>query len=286
MPCSHNMTVTKTVPDVASEASPFDYVVVTTKNIPEVAPTVADIIAPAVTPGHTGILLLQNGLNIERPLVERFPTNPILSGISLVGSTEYEKGKIKQDDKDVLKIGPFDSPHVPKDVATTSAKRFVELYSACGKVDCTYDDDVTASRWRKLVYNSTFNSVGAILGMDTSRMRMYEHVIDDLVKPAMIEIKAVASASGVQLPDDIVDSMIKVDPPHAFFKPSMAQDAEKGNFMEIETIVGEPVREASRLGVPVPTLTVIYGILKGLQAKVKEERGLIAPKFADGSRYV
>lgn len=55
--------------------------------------------------------------------------------------------------------------------------------------------------------------------------------------------------------------------------------------MEIENIVGEPLREGEKLGVPMPTLKTIYDILKGLQVKVKEGRGLVVPKFDEKSRY-
>jgi ketopantoate reductase len=49
----------------------------------------------------------------------------------------------------------------------------------------------------------------------------------------------------------------------------------QGNFTEYENIVGEPLREAQRLNVPVPTLTVIYGILKARQWRTRLQRGLI-----------
>lgn len=273
------------MPDVSDGKQIFDFIIVTTKNIPDVKPTVVDIIAPAVTPGHTAILLLQNGLNIEKPLIERFPTNAILSGVSLIGATEYEKGKVRHDDKDRLLVGEFASPQVPKDIASTAAKHFVDLYSACGKVDCKYDDNVPATRWRKLIYNSCYNSIATILRMDTCRMRIYEHIIDELVRPAMLEIKTIAEAAGVTLDDDVVEFMIRVDPTDTYFKPSMCQDIEKGNYIEFENIVGEPVREARRLGVQAPTLTVVYEILKGLQTKTMEEKGLVEPKFTEKSKY-
>lgn len=53
------------------------------------------MIAPAITPGRTAIVLLQNGLNIERPIVDAFPTNPVLSGITVIGATESPKGTVK-----------------------------------------------------------------------------------------------------------------------------------------------------------------------------------------------
>jgi ketopantoate reductase len=38
--------------------------------------------------------------------------------------------------------------------------------------------------------------------------------------------------------------------------------------------VGEPLREAEKLGVPSPTLQVVYGILKTLQWMTKERKAL------------
>ena len=55
--------------------------------------------------------------------------------------------------------------------------------------------------------------------------------------------------------------------------------------MEMEVIVGEPVREAQRLGVPVPTLITIYGLLRGLQVKTKEAKGVWIAQFEEGSPY-
>jgi len=50
---------------------------------------------------------------------------------------------------------------------------------------------------------------------------------------------------------------------------------KKGNYMEYEYLVGEPMREAEKIGVPTPTLKVIYELCKALQWRTKEARGLI-----------
>lgn len=151
----------------------------------------------------------------------------------------------------------------------------MELYDACPRVACTYDGDVAFSRWKKLLYNASFNTVAAILRMDTARMRFSEHVVDDLIRPVMLEVVATARAAGVELPGELVENIITIDLYESFFKPSMCQDVEKDNFIEFETIIGEPLREAQRLGVPTPTLRVIYAFLKGLQFKTKEARGVV-----------
>lgn len=59
----------------------------------------------------------------------------------------------------------------------------------------------------------------------------------------------------------------------------------QGNFMEIEAIVGEPVREGRRLGVPMPKLETIYGLLRAKQLQIKEQRGLWEAKFGVDAKY-
>lgn len=51
------------------------------------------------------------------------------------------------------------------------------MYDACPIIKCHYDPDVPFNRWKKLLYNASFNSVATILRMDTARMRFSEHVI-------------------------------------------------------------------------------------------------------------
>ncbi|KAG6357632.1 hypothetical protein INS49_013509 [Diaporthe citri] len=268
-------TIRNTIPNVTDEDLHYNYVVITTKNIADVPPAMTDVIAPAVTPGLTNILLLQNGLNIERPFTKAFPTNPILSGITVIGASENPPGTIKHDNFDISYIGPFDNPNIKNEVPEAAARSFVELYDACSAVKCTYDSDVKFSRWRKLLYNASFNTVATILRMDVSRMRASEHVVDELIRPLMLEIVATAAAKGVVLPLEEVEKIITVDLYESFFLPSMAQDIKKGNFTEFENVVGEPLREAEELGVPTPTLKVVYGLLKGLQFQTKEAKGLV-----------
>lgn len=235
-----------------------------------------ELIAPAVTPGLTNILLLQNGLNIERPFIKAFPHNPILSGITVIGASEKPSGTIKHDNYDISYIGAFDNPNIDTKKSQAAARNYVELYSACPAVKCTYDADVPFSRWRKLLYNASFNTVSTVLRMDVSTMRASEHVVDDLIRPLMLEIVAVAAAArGVVLPREEVEKIITVDLYESFFVPSMAQDILRGNFTEFENIVGEPLREAEKLGVPAPTLRVVYGLLKGLQFQTKVAKGLV-----------
>lgn len=271
-------TILNTIPD--TRAVPIDegygYVVVTTKNIPDIPPTVVDLIHPAVRPDHTVIVLIQNGINIHQTVRERFSGNTILSGVSLIGANETSPGVILHNERDICKIGVFcDDKSGPSELAQAQAQRFIDLYNACGRVDAQYDANVEHTRWRKLVYNASFNSVSAALNMNVTQMRLSEHIIDDLVKPIMQEIVNIASAAGYDLPGSVIVDMIMVDGIDSWCMPSMGQDVTRGNFIEFENIVGEPMRKAQELGVPCPTLTTIYGILRGIQTRTRIAKGLL-----------
>ncbi|KAH8899045.1 2-dehydropantoate 2-reductase [Thozetella sp. PMI_491] len=268
--------ISRAIPNVKEEGlAPYDYIVVCTKNIPDVPPTVSEIIAPAVTPGHTAIVLVQNGLNIEKPVIAAFPTNIVISGISRMSSAELGPGQIFHQDHDILIIGAFRNPNLDIEKELAAAKHFTDLYNASGKATGQYAEDVLFMRWRKLCYNASYNSLCAITGMDTSRLRLAKTPVTELLLPIMMEIKSIARAAGVMLAPDQEDASLNGDAIDAYFRPSMQQDIEKGNFMELEIIVGESVREAQRLGVPAPTLTFIYSLLKALQTKTKMAKGMV-----------
>ncbi len=57
--------------------------------------------------------------------------------------------------------------------------------------------------------------------------------------------------------------------------------------MEFENIVGEPLREAEKLGVSVPNLRMVYGLLRILQTNIKESKGIVRfPTGPDPTRPV
>ncbi|KIW87223.1 uncharacterized protein Z519_12126 [Cladophialophora bantiana CBS 173.52] len=274
------------VPDVTGghegSAKPFDYVIVTTKNIPDIPPTVADLIRPAVTPGHSVIVLIQNGLNIEKPLMEAFPDNICLSGVSLMGADELSPGHILENDVDRLFIGPFLSDKLDRQKQIAAAEEFVRIYSASGKVQCSYQADVMFVRWRKLMYNAVWNPICALTNLDTTRFRLASderdpaNPLDLLVRPAMNEIRAAARGSAnIELPESLVESMVDCDPMEIFCAPSMLQDRRKGRFIEYENILGEALREGERAGIAMPTIKCLYGLCKAVQWRTMELNGLV-----------
>ncbi|KAH7014115.1 ketopantoate reductase PanE/ApbA-domain-containing protein [Microdochium trichocladiopsis] len=270
----------------------FDYVICSTKNIPDgPGPTVAQLVKPYVTPGHTAIVLIQNGINIETPLIAAFPHNAVLSGISLIGVIEPEPGHIVHNDADKLMVGYFPNPGLPDHATQEKAARdFIRLYSASAKVEASYDADVPWTRWRKLLYNAVYNPLSALTDSDTSRLRLSarqdqrdpsqsHNVLDHLILPAMREIQAAARAvHQVELPDALLESVVEADSIAEFLLPSMQQDVQKGRFVECEVILGETVRLGEGAGVQMPVVRTLYCMCRAVQFRAKERAGLLDVK--------
>jgi 2-dehydropantoate 2-reductase len=226
----NHFQVLNSIPNVAKEGlPPFDFIITTTKNCPDIPPTLQSIISPAVTPSHTVIVMIQNGLNIEKATFASFPTNIVFSGVSMIEAHEGVPGTIHHEWHDELYLGPFHNPSLPQNHPTeiSAAKTFINIYNAAGKSTVHFQEDVQWGRWRKLIFNAALNPICAITGLDDGRIRLAHGAVEGLVKPAMKEIYETAKELGYVLPDDIMDTMLNMDPLDLYLKPSMQVDIEK-----------------------------------------------------------
>ncbi|KIL84012.1 2-dehydropantoate 2-reductase [Fusarium avenaceum] len=210
------------------QGRPFDFIVCCTKNIPDIIPALYNIVAPAVTPGHTAIVLIQNGINIERLFIHRFPNNIIISGISRIDAHEVAPGVIEQKQNDLLYIGAFNNPYLNLKAQEEAAKRFVEIYSMGGKTACLYKPDVDVDRWSKLVYNASFNPVCALTRLNTGELQRSGRVMDTLIVPAMKEVLAVAKKDGHPLPESIISDTIETNSINESITPMQWKLKENG----------------------------------------------------------
>jgi 2-dehydropantoate 2-reductase len=272
------------VPHHNSTSLNFDYIVCCTKNTPDIAPALVDIVRPAITSGRSVVVLIQNGLNIDKPFLEALPDQLILSGVSLCGAEEPAPGHILHTGRDKLLIGAFANPRIPQETRERTARAFVDLYQASGKAEAEFDGDVAFSRWKKAMFNAVFNPISALTDLDTSRLRLSavaepaerNSIIDGLIRPAMEEIRQAAWAvSGVKLEANLVGELIEADPIDAFIMPSMQQDARKNRFLECEVIMGEAVRLGESAHVPMPIIRTLYHLCKAIQFRIKEDRHML-----------
>ncbi|CAH6720734.1 uncharacterized protein CLIB1444_04S06700 [[Candida] jaroonii] len=260
-------SIFKSIEEAASSGKLFDYIVVCTKNLPDSNHPVVKLIQPVVSDQST-IILTQNGLDIEVPILEKFPNNLVISGIELVGSSKYGN-TVTQVSVDEVHLGIFKKNNIPMDIAKDKLMTYIKAYERDDNV-VVIDEDVELNRWYKLCYNAVFNTTCAILDSDVSRVhiargnKIFNKILNEIVK--------IADSEGYKLEKDRVDYIFhKSD--GLFYHPSMQIDKEKNQLMEIEVIVGNPLRIAEKNGIETPYLSMVYDLLKVLQFRIKEKLG-------------
>lgn len=114
--------------------------------------------------------------------------------------------------------------------------------------------------------NCAWNSLTTVTRLRTNQIFNSSAGASDLSVALMEEVAAVARAKGLAVPEttvaDLLAQVKSVGGPG--LPSSMMMDNENGRPTEVEVILGTPMREGQRLGVPVPILTTLYTVVKAL----------------------
>lgn len=146
----------------------YDYVVVTTKALPDVLDD-SELVQDVVTPGKTSLVLIQNGVGVEEPHRKRFPSNPILSAVTVASAAQVAHGKIVQNRWTRISIGPYlqsASQNLKEtqlenteltELSTKKTQEFVQILKAGGVKDAeAYDEaGLQLVRWHKIAVSSS-----------------------------------------------------------------------------------------------------------------------------------
>ena len=124
------------------------------------------------------------------------------------------------------------------------------------RVLSTNPEDIDLEIWKKFFMISTAATITSYFNEPINSV-IENHI--DLFITLGYELKDVAEAKGIKLPEDIVFSSIqaqKMMPNGA--TTSMHSDFKRGGQTEIETLTGYVIREAETLGLDVPTYRFMY----------------------------
>ncbi|OLN95973.1 putative 2-dehydropantoate 2-reductase 3 [Colletotrichum chlorophyti] len=265
----------------AGSKTRWDYVFVTTKALPDRSDDSA-MIAPLVGP-TTSIVLIQNGVGVEEPFRKRFPRNPIVSAVTVVSAEQTSPGVIRQNRWTRVSIGPHTNGLGTGDAELGKlGTRAVEQLGTWwgpgwGEIrDVEAHDEIGLQtvRWHKLCINAAFNPSAVLSGGRGNADMVTDPELREHVVGIMNEIRAaVPKILGREFPDDLAkpDRIVKSTERNTGARPSMLLDWEAGRPLELEVILGNPVRIAREHGVEMPRLQTMYALLKSAQ-RTREER--------------
>ena len=238
--------------DGDSAQSTPDYVILATKVLP--GSDRAALLKPWVGEGSR-IVLIQNGLDIERELAEAYPDNPIISCLAFIAVSRVAPGQIKHNAYGRLVMGRY--PSGLDDHCQTLRDLFVE-----GGIDIKLTENVVRERWLKCIWNTPFNPLSVLAnGADTYTM-LDTPGGEKLVREMMQEVIDAAAADGHTLPPEIIDGNIDGTRKMPAYKNSMALDYLNGRPIELDAILGNVVAIAQQHGVAVPRLETMLAALR------------------------
>lgn len=252
-------------PAEAASDGTFDFVIVTTKVLPGPKPSTPEMIKPAVS-DKTAIVLIQNGIGIEEEYAEAFPSNTLISCVVWLPTTQVSPGHIAMGNTHVLHLGTYPATP-PDDPAYHAAKILCDTLSSAGLTPTLFDD-IQERRWTKLMINASWNPICALtLSRDVAYLSS-SSMAEPMVKDVMLEVSAIARAKGyTSFSAESVDKQLQIARDRIGTKgiePSMLVDVLNGRRMEVEVILGTPVKIAKQLGVQVPRLETLYALAKAL----------------------
>lgn len=227
----------------------FDYIILANKITNGHSGAIKDL--QALVHPNTTLVAAQNGMDVEVPIQRAFPRNTILTAICNIGCNQATHGVITQDahiKKHAFLIGVHG--HGRKlDLSRRDA--LVSMDSEFDSIDCVHQE-----RWRKLIFNSAWNSTTALTGLDTHQLLQHPSAILIVAQLAR-EAYDVAIASGVELAFDIPTKTIEMARAAPAITPSTLQDARSKRPMELTPIFGYICQQAARVGTPVPTVSCV-----------------------------
>jgi 2-dehydropantoate 2-reductase len=207
-------------------------------------------------PGAT-LMTVQNGIGADE-VVGRHGDWPLLASVTFMSGTRHEDTHVQYVLDTATWIGPA------RGTTYEDARAVAELIESSG-LKAEAFADLKPAQWSKLIFNATVNTVAALTGLPHDpHFAAIEQPGDlgHLVKGLIDEGKAVASAAGVQLGEDPWEMNVLATRRGSAHYPSMLEDVEAHRRTEIDMITGSLVREAHRVGVPVPLHETMERLIK------------------------
>jgi 2-dehydropantoate 2-reductase len=280
----YQWTPTRTFDSAASarrSGIKWDYVVVSTKALPDVSDD-TQLLEGLVTP-DTAVVLIQNGLGVEEPYAQRFPKSTILSAVTVASAAQPSNGHIQHNRWTRINIGAYFSDSKPpttksKERATSQNQTFVDLLVGGGVKDAIADthEKLQLVRWHKIAINASMNPSAVLSGGTTNEAMASDPELYRHLKGVMDEVLATAPKvvgtpfpAGFATPDAILRSTQKNK---SGSKPSMLLDWEAEKPMELEVILGNPIRLAREKGYEMPRMQTLYALLKMKEKNRRDQK--------------
>jgi 2-dehydropantoate 2-reductase len=202
------------------------------------------------------IVLLHNGMGIAEQVVQLFPHNPVIAGVTSHGAMQGGHFVFRHTGKGETWLGPVN------EAAKAYAALADDLGAALGQAG--WDEQILARQWQKLAINCAINPLTALYRLKNGELAGPRFA--DVLQQICVEVADVMQAEGQPTSsDELLRRAMTVVELTADNYSSMYQDMEQGRETEIEAITGFLLACAAKHGIAVP-------VNQGLYQAIKEKR--------------
>lgn len=172
-------------------------------------------------------------------------------------------------------IGLYPNPALPAELEQSRLQEAAGLLTE-GGTNVDIHENIQTSRWKKVIWNIAWNSLTTLTGADTGSWLESSELSTPLTYRLMAEAVTVAKAIGVPgIDEDLPHQLVEKVKPMGALYSSMYHDSRAARLMEVEVILGTPVRKGRELGLSIPTLEIIYAMLLAIDQRGQREKNTV-----------
>lgn len=219
-------------------------------------------IRPHLAPGAL-VLTLQNGAdNDERVRAVLDASTPVAAAVVYVATAMAGPGHVQHHGRGELVIAPS-----PRSEAVAAQ------FAAAG-IPTQISDNVRGALWAKLVLNCAYNALSAITRLPYGEiMNSPGLAVPQVMQDIVHECRLVAQASGIALPADTLDAVLRLAATMPAQMSSTAQDLARGKRSEIDHLNGFIVRRGEALGIATPVNRLLHTLVRLLEKSLPAQQG-------------
>jgi 2-dehydropantoate 2-reductase len=128
--------------------------------------------------------------------------------------------------------------------------------------------NIQVQRWEKVVWNAAWNSLTALTLVTTHDWLSSSDLATPMTRKLMTEVINVARALDVPIEYELIDRLLEKILGMPPIGSSMRTDYENGKPMEVEVILGYPVKKGKELKIDVGTIETLYAVLLAINKRL------------------
>jgi len=221
-------------------------------------------ILPRVVKKRGVVVVLQNGLGVEKDIAQIVTDAVIVGGLCFLCSNKIGPGHINHIDYGAITLGEYAPEYRPSGI--TKSLEFLSYDFSQAGINVQLSDNLGEARWKKLVWNIPFNGLSVVLSSTTNQL-IGSLTARSLAKELMIEVIIGARKCGYSIEKEYANEILRHTEQMVDYKPSMKLDFEKGRPLETDTMYKNPIAEAESAGYIMKAVRALFMQLKYLEEK-------------------